>query len=311
MSRISPGTILLLFIAVLAGLLGAYVIRQRLQPKPVAANASPDSVTVPMAGADLTAGREITMGDIVLARLTRQQMRERGVEGPFMTNTRQIMGRILKADLPRGSTFDPSLFYPEGFGHGIEHRLQSGFRAVTVTVEADDALLGFAGAGSWVDVMFRSHADQVRRSAPRYPETTVTLMENVEILALGKETTPGAKPAAMSGRRQIEMAVTLAVTPEQAAALGVVKGRGVLSLVLRRPDDAATAQAPAPKTLGDVLNQPQSHRHIDVYRGRRMQRVFFERHGAATSTSRVSRRLDIVDPVPAAPATAAVADTSE
>jgi Flp pilus assembly protein CpaB len=87
---------------------------------------------------------------------------------------------------------------------------------------------GFAVAGTFVDVLFRLHGLVGR---PEYPETTFTLLENVEVLAVGQSTDPipQARSTTMAGRTH----VTLGVTPDQANKLKVVEGRGELSLLLR------------------------------------------------------------------------------
>jgi hypothetical protein len=60
----------------------------------------------------------------------------------------------------------------------------------------------------------------------------MTLLDNVQVLAVDRETEDGATPVNTSGRSS-GRTVTLAVTPLQARALQVVEDRGTLSLVLR------------------------------------------------------------------------------
>ena len=116
MSRISPGTLLLAMVAIAAGLLGAYIVKQNLERQEVVevAPEAPEvqTLVVPLSSTSLTAGREISLGDIAIYRLTRDQMVEQGIEGPFMNNTQQIIGRVLRADLPAGKVFDTNVFYP-------------------------------------------------------------------------------------------------------------------------------------------------------------------------------------------------------
>jgi len=271
MSRISPGTLLLGFVAVLCGLLGAYVVRQSLRPAPPVAEPAVEQVTVPMASIDLPAGRQVTLGDITLIRMTREEMKKKDVRQPFMSRTQHIIGRVLRTDLERGSTFDTTMFYPEGTGPQIGERLADGLRAITIPVPADDALLGLAGAGSWVDVLFRSHPNPTED----FPETTVTLLERVQVLALDRETFEGTRPRGETNRLDHPLAVTLAVSPEQAAALRVVDGRGTLSLALRAPGDVQTSSRRPPRTLDEVLQRPRTSRSLEVYRGRKFSRLRF------------------------------------
>ena len=90
MSKISPGTILLAFLAVLCGLIGVFFA---MRPKQAAVPVKAESpVTVPVASSELTAGRRITLGDIALLKLTRSQMKAQGITGSFMGNAQQTSG---------------------------------------------------------------------------------------------------------------------------------------------------------------------------------------------------------------------------
>ena len=154
MERISSGTILLLFLAILFGLFGVFSVRRALRPQPREARVARQT-TVPLAGRDLEAGREVTMGDVALVRMTREQMKKRGIDSMFMGDPQQIIGRTLKTAVKRSSTFDTEDFYPDGRGPGIARKLEPGERAMTVMIHDENAIMGFAGAGQLVDVLFR------------------------------------------------------------------------------------------------------------------------------------------------------------
>ena len=159
MSRIDSGTILVAFFAILFGLIGAFLLRKSLRSKNVVQPApqvrsGPAKVTVPLASRDLESGTQITLDDVALFRLTRAEMKDHGIKRVFMANPEQIIGKTVAVDLARGSTFDTKDFYAPGTGPGIADKLQPGQRAVTIDVTATSALLGFAGAGQNVDVLF-------------------------------------------------------------------------------------------------------------------------------------------------------------
>ncbi len=318
------GGIMLAFIAVLVGLFGAYIVRGVLQRPSVKVAKGPQLITIPMASMELQAGRTVSLGDVALARMTRSEMEERGISRAFMTDTKQIIGRVLRTSMKRGERFDTTLFYPDGMGPGLENRLKPGMRAVTIPVRSENALLGFAGPGNWVDVIFRSgsshsggdsnegryagddynnarydhnpawqdysryydawnggprrisgagnHADQYSM------EQTVTLLENVQVLAIDRETFEGISV----DKLQAHLSVTLAVTPEQAASLRVVDGRGELSLTLRNPNDTNTVLDTAPRTLRDIIDipevatpEPPQVNGMEVYRGFRVDHINF------------------------------------
>ena len=294
MSRISPGTLLVLIVAVMFGLLGAYVVRKNLQPEEEAVaqqRQQVQTIVVPRASMDLANGRKITLGDIVVRSMTSEQMKKAGVTKAFMSDTRQIIGRTIKTDMKAGDTFDSSVLYPEGMGPSVVDQLKPGMRAVTVAVELNAAVEGFAGAGTWVDLLFRAeHAID-----EDHPETTVTLLEGVQVLALNRETFAGA---AVDNADAKTTTVTVAVTPDQAAALRVADGRGTMSLALRHPEDEVVIGNTAPKTLDELLKRPNSKHKMQIYRGHQLTQVEFKQDDRLTPTENYISRDRDRDPEP-------------
>ncbi len=277
MTKLSSGTLILAVFAVLFGLVGAYGAKQYLlgreeQPPQPAPRAK--QITIPMTSADLPAERTVAFGDIMIVQMTPAQLKERGLPPGFMTDASQVIGRTLSQPLPKGSVFLTNQFYPEGTGPSIAKRLQPGYRAVTVPLENTHSELALISPGAVVDVVFRTFADD----AVSLPETTVTLLEHVDVLAIGPETFPGGKmPADRMARRQ-SASVTLAVTPDQASALKVVEGRGSLSLVLRGPEDSQVVGRSRPQTLASLLDLPQPDPPFttQIYRRGRLTTAVFE-----------------------------------
>ena len=188
---------------------------------------APENVVVPVALTDLEAGRTLALDDIAMRSLTPEEFaKSEFADLAYMRQSPQIVGRTLKTGLKQGQAFLPSDLYPQGMGPDLAERLQAGYRAVTVPIENIGAVLGFARAGSVVDVLFRVDPTEER------PEVTLTLLERVEVLAIDSYTNPGQQV-------QLEQdgSVTLAVTPHQAKMLKVVEGRGALSLTLRNGRD--------------------------------------------------------------------------
>lgn len=260
--------------ALLIGLAGAYTVRQYLtRPAPAEAVVRPPAPQViSLASNDLSSGKTIAMGDIVVAPMTIEEIKRRKIPGDAMTSPTMLIGRILKNPITKGKPFLTSDLYPDGMGPTVAERLKPGFRAVTVPVTDIAAVSGFATPGSMVDVLFRAAAQE------ELPETGMTLVERVEVLAYGasvvtgmKEKSRGSTPANM---------VTLAVTPRQAAALQVVVGHGELSLALRNPDDPPLfADGVAPKlTLEQLLglSRPSASR-LEIYYGASRQTLKFDR----------------------------------
>ncbi len=296
--KIQSGTLVLAVFAVLFGLAGAYVAKQQMAAPaavPPAVAQAEERVGVPVAAVDLPAGRTITTTDLIVRQLTWQQIRDQGLPREFMNQVSQLAGRRLRADRAKGSPFTPDDLYPEGTGPNVAERLQPGYRAVPVALDGGAAELHLLSPGAMVDVMFRTH------SSGALPETTVTLLEDVEVLAVGEEIFPGGRNSGSGGRRA--PAVTLSCTPGQAAALKVVEGRGTISLVLRNPDDRFNASSPAPRTLESLLELPEPPEPFttEIYRRGRVTTTVFENGRPVAVEEGLSRLPVPPDASPAVP----------
>lgn len=272
MNRMSPGTLILGIFAVLFGLVGAYAAKKYLQEQtpqeePEAA-AQQQAYVIPVALDDLPAGRTITLGDLMVERLSFEDIKRRGLPTSFMSKSSEIIGRTLKEPVRRGFAFEPTVFYPQGIAPNLADRLAQGERAATISFTGSEAQAGLITPGANVDVLFRTAGDR-----GSLPETTVTLLENVKVLAVGKQMFEGASGSGGTGKFRT---VTLAVTPVQARALQVVEGRGTMSLSLRNGDDNDVANVPGPTTLPELLGirrLDKPHR-TDIYRRGRLTSVY-------------------------------------
>jgi pilus assembly protein CpaB len=316
MSRLSPGTVIVAIFAVLFGLVGAYAVRKSMQT-PEKETPEPRTSIVPVASIDLEPGRRLTLGDVALLRLTDEQIIEKGYPEGYMTNPQQIIGRTLRDPSKQGEVFLTQQFYPEGLGPSIAERLKPGFRAVTVPIAAIGAVSGMATPGSFVDVIFRNAPSP----GENLPATTITLLESVEVLAIGRDAVPGSVPP--SSVQQ----VTLAVTPEQAAALNVVENRGQLALSLRSPRDQEYISNPIPQTLHKLLGiqEPTPTISTEIYRRGALSTKSFSSGPAPMSqvtampiraprTAPESQTVSTpapVEPVPAATDSQPITDTIE
>lgn len=274
--RISPATVTIGFFALIAALIAAWGVRTWLD-RPVETKAEvvpPPDVIYPFAAQSLKKGKMITLGDIAIRRLPPDSklLQWENVGDAPMTNTTQIVGRILREDIKLGDPFLTRKMYPEGTGPSIAERLLPGFRAVTIPVDNSGLLNGYAGQGTVVDVMFRARASENPRRRLIVPEVTVALVEGVEVLNV----------TAPSGRQQNSVGtVTLAVSPEQAKILQVVQGRGDLSLAMRsngEPPVSGTSRQRA-ITLEDLLGiQPlPGPWFTEIYRRTGRQVLGFDR----------------------------------
>lgn len=271
MSRISSGTMVVGMFAVLIGLGGAYLVRQQLQqvPAPAPEVQAPRPTVIPMAAIDLEPGREIQKGDVLLVSFTPEQLARKKFATDSMVSAPQIIGRYVREKVAKGATFTPGVLYPEGTGPSVADRLKPGYRAVTVPITSVGSVARFASPGSVVDVLFRT------TESDEFPETTVLLIDKVEVLALDTSSYPKALTA---GSVTTDKAmVTLAVTPKQASALKVAEGRGEFTLAMRSlEDELESAELENGLTLNDLLRvAPNKPQKLDIYLGGKPTTVVF------------------------------------
>jgi Flp pilus assembly protein CpaB len=248
----------IVILAILVGLIGAYVVRTMLIREPVV-ETKPPNITVPFTAIDLPVGRTIALGDIALMSLTPKEMQDRGVPVMAMLNPDQIIGRILREPLKQGKPFLTDSFYLQGTRYDFTKELRPGQRAISLLVSKDRG--GDLPNGSLVDVIFRATEKAGTQGRLPIPEVTVRLLEGIRIIDVYDPPLPAA---VNTGVRDLTMrsvvrvppppTITFAVTPEQGEVLQTTSGRGEITLVARPQDERLAASTKRkPLSLQDVL----------------------------------------------------------
>jgi Flp pilus assembly protein CpaB len=250
-------------LAILAGLVGAYVIQQVLQSEPKVEPAPPAAQTVPQAATDLPAGRVVTLGDIVLVPMTPAEIRKRDVPlNTVMADPTQIIGRRLRTSLSTGELFTTTSMYLQNAAPDLSELLKPGFRAFTMSVPTSYAR-GYQ-EGNLVDVMFRTTPRAATPTSLAIPEMTVTLLQSVEIIHIEFPPPENPNDNARGGTLDIRRLnqgpapeprslVSLAVTPDQVKILQTATGRGEITLSPYSVSDSFAALDNKPLTLEDIL----------------------------------------------------------
>jgi Flp pilus assembly protein CpaB len=226
-----------------------------------------------------------------------------------MLDPSQIIGRILQTEMKPGDPFLTINLFAQGTGPKLSDKLKPGMRAMTIPIDNLSAVGGSTVEGSFVDVLFRAKkrdAD-LANDRPEIPATTVTLLENVEVLSVGR-----MEPAARRGQNDnldvrlnnIGAAtgagnnflggpvvhVTIAVSPDQANVVKAVLGQGDMSLSLRNEGTPAPNQqgavnpnggaTPNKYTLEGILGIKGAETggldKIEIFRGLSRQHVFYQ-----------------------------------
>lgn len=256
---ISKQTLTVGIFAVLAGLIAAYGVRSYLyreEPIPSPPPPVPALIKVPVASADLPADRVVSLGDMVSLSLTRKQLEDRfkgiNVE-QLLLEPGKIIHRRLSKPVQRGQPFLTTKFYLEGTGPSVTGKLQPGYRAVRVEVPTSHD--GGVQPGTYTDVIFRAQARPAKGDQPAIPETTVTLLRDIEVLEvdrLGKTPPRGGAPESLPKATM----VTLAIPVEKAGIFSAIAGRGEVWLEptpFKGSDEGIAGGASKSLTLADLL----------------------------------------------------------
>jgi pilus assembly protein CpaB len=152
---------------------------------------------------------------------------------------------------------------------GFSNNIPQGKRAVAVEVNEVVATGGHIGVGDFVDVIgvFEVHDPDAKNTAASSqgdkakPYVAVTLLQNIQVLAVAQRSEPTLQSSGKSGDNQSSKAseaksVTLALTPEQAEKIFLAEEIGVLRLSLRPfGDDEQRKIAPVTNDLPSIVGQ--------------------------------------------------------
>ncbi len=185
----------------------------------------------------------------------------------YISNSAQVLGKVLAIPLVEGQPLTQSCFVPNGSSQQMAANIPSGKRAVTLSLPGDSSMKGLLYPGSLVDVVasFDVPADKMPGGRA---QVSKVMVQNVEVLAVEEKTvfTPPEAPANSGGiggilgnapapmqrqEHQLEL-VTLLVDPTQAQALRLAMQHGTVSLAMRNPTDQTVPEAKV-TLIGDLL----------------------------------------------------------
>jgi pilus assembly protein CpaB len=136
-------------------------------------------------------------------------------------------------------------------------KVKTGIRAMTVVVDEVNSVSGMLQPGDRVDLLLSVKPPAIAPNLPPAPEVTAALMQDVVVLATGKQVRPGQGDNPQS---RTFATITIEVSPDAAQKLVVAQRSGKLTALLRNPGDRAP-MSQAPLDLYGLL-QISPHRQI-------------------------------------------------
>ena len=238
MRRISPATVTFGVMAIVLGLVAAYIVRQALHQPPVAAKPAPapEMMQVVFAKNVIAKHTRLTAADVFVSSIPKTSKPPAG----SFRGINLVEGRITKDTIPAGKIVrEEFLLGLDESLPDLSERLPAGHRAVTIVIQGTDTGGKRLAEGDRIDI-----AMTVEGSHPDLGEVlTRTLMRNVLIVDAA-----AGRPMVRTNRRGMEplsSTITVAVTPSEANKLIVAQRSGTLQAAL------VSAQGEAAPVTGD------------------------------------------------------------
>jgi pilus assembly protein CpaB len=181
-------------------------------------------VQVVAAAKDLPVGKRIESSDLKLNTSDRKDL----PSGVFFKIS-DVAGRAVTSALVHNELVLDGKLAAKGGGESMTALIEPGMRAVSVQINETSGVSGFIQPGTRVDVLFT-------RTFSNGDAASTTILQNVKVIAYGKQLEPQTKAADPRDNVKITVA-TLLVTQEQAQKLALAIQRGRIQLVLRNPLD--------------------------------------------------------------------------
>jgi Flp pilus assembly protein CpaB len=172
--RISPGTVTVGVLAIVLGLVAAYVARRSMEQKPPAR----DTVPVVVARVNLNANTRIRAEDLQVANVPRARSPEKALRTAAVA-----AGRVTKETIQAGQPVLEAQLWGIGESPALSERIPAGYRALTVNVVSPGS--GLVRRDSLVDVALTVEGDLPTVGGL----ATKTLLSQVKVMEVGTRST--------------------------------------------------------------------------------------------------------------------------
>ncbi len=203
--------------------------RERLQPRQ-------PMVTIVVAKQDLARGETISAQTVAVREIPRAYLAPGTLQPERFEG---FAGARLMAPLRAGEPLLQSAL--EGADVStFAAKVPAGVRAFTVVVDEVNSISGMLQPGDRIDLLLSARLPATP-AQPQPPEITRALLQDIKVLATGRQVRPGGDDKSV----RTYGAITVEVSPEQAQRLVVAQRSGKLTATLRNPlDRDPVAQAP-------------------------------------------------------------------
>lgn len=214
--------------ALALGLLVSFTVYNKLRAYTGANNER--SVQVVVAADDIQIGSKLADHDLRIIVLPQSSV----PPGAFGRKA-QVLGRGAVLPIAAGDFVLPYKLAGEDAGAGLPSMIPQGMRAISVRVNDVVSVAGFVQPGTRVDVLATGNQGNERQ--------TTTVLENVAVIAVGRNLDRNAPPDAAPAP-----VITLLASPGDAQKLALASQEGRIQLSLRNPLDTRKGGVGATRT---------------------------------------------------------------
>lgn len=239
------------------------------QPRP--ARGEPPREETPRQALLAAATRAIRTGETITADMIRSVGAEAARHSTAAAPV-EALGRVAVMDIPANALIARTALAQES---NLAIRVPVGMRAISLDTTAEIAVAGMLRPGDRVDVqVIYPGADALTGARGAGRSQAQTLLQMVQVLAVGDAVvgtrtaagasgSPGgdgalARSSASAPPLAVARTVTLALYPEQVAALSLAKSTGALHLSLRNPRDSAQPHLARVVSAGPLPETPRA-----------------------------------------------------
>jgi pilus assembly protein CpaB len=205
-------------------------------------NPNVESIDVVVAKSDLKRGEIVGTDTMAVRRIPKDYVPGTAVDPAGFGN---VEGARLAVDMRAGEVLIRGTLEGADIST-FSTRVPQGGRAITLTVDEVNSLSGLLQPNDRIDLFFTAKPLKARLSGANSPDQTRLLLQNVTILATGRQVRPTVATGTQSGVGRSFTTVTIEASPKDAERLILAQKAGSLTAVLRGNADA---QAIAPVAM--------------------------------------------------------------
>ncbi|MBN9166962.1 MAG: Flp pilus assembly protein CpaB [Myxococcales bacterium 68-20] len=251
-----------LFIAVLVGILGAFLLVLYQRRFELEASGG-EKVKLLMAVKRIERGKPITDDVITIREIPLAYVDERAIRE---TEKNKILGLKMGNTVKEQQVLLWSDLTATDERKDLSALVLPGYRAVSIKAARDDTSIALIKPGDYVDVIGVIGASTAINEA----KNAVVLLQRVLVLATGTDTSPEqAKDTKEANPYASENLLTLSLTLTEAQVLALAAERGRLAVAVRHPDDQARTSGIVDLNFNQIVDERERAKIRNVRTGPR------------------------------------------